>query len=1131
MAAQKDLFGNPVEQADAENIWNRKETDTPEKKAERIERRRSRIAAKIAKEKGEQEQASAVSSLEFLAGLGGPSTSPAAIKDKSKVKGKGASNVSSQGVDFADPQLEMQLSDSRKQLEQIILDGETLITNVKVAAEYREKTRHQRLDESKKQRLERLHNEAKEAQEMYENINKNWLASAEKMLPMELYEKIQEQQKSCDELLEKQDEEVYNLRKELEDQDIEYEDNLEMYQKDMMLMGDRIDDTVDTLRSAFMEELELIEQYTVQDREALLEENQREWMNLLKEYEEMEKKTLDQRKNDALGKFEQLTDLYGSVKQEARLLKNQMQHDMRTLFVEREQVKCAIQLNLEKLDYNLAVLRKREEENMKMKNSMKRLLLKLQDRFNDKAQSLRSTVTKGKRDSNQLIKEIRRLEALCQDAKRKTLHIYASDYHKFMDMWNLNEEECREKLCRILGSERYIIQEQLGQDFLEPSLEPLDVRPEEVQCFVRKVSCCGTTTAPRGDDTDQIPPTNSDNKDGAETNDSSEKLESQSETSHIPTAMSVTFMGTKDKPDVNEYDVKKSRASLFVEPNSEFEFCPGPDPDPEIQRKLMKHITNVICDQTGFLVEEKLRKIMSPYIDAEKELVHIDTVMQVLGITHVDEMQELAKYILRHSRIMKGIISKPDLESVHPQEMMVSAEGVHEESSKQEIEETQLIQKDSLQEQLDMLAEASRLSTTDSESTVLPPEAITESAADILSELAFAHVEGIQEVYGIPITQKASEAQSTRDLADERAGTKDTDSNPSLLHIIEEFSSDESLAKVLVQVERHAEKPREIIEQSSSSCSCETIVESESASDETTNEDPFDSNKATVLSWVTEVAAGLTSDCGQARPIQEYYGEDGSEIYIEEAQEDEQFAERSSVRFPTSTNKIHRHITDSSDTSVESSEEQEFRKKQVTPEKSCTNSIKSGFESPISCPSTQLDSSEFFYIEPNDVLRALAAFCRDHNAKIKVDVPTKSELCDARIAKICFPSKQSIKEYWNKFTALIDPKSKILWEGIQEVFIEYDENLKIRNQYVEDIVQLYRQNYELSHLLKKHVTKGIQNCGVKNVVGTFNPLQQPFCDIPCSTPKISSDSFNRQSHWNRDYLFLRVESESMPLDN
>jgi hypothetical protein len=37
-----------------------------------------------------------------------------------------------------------------------------------------------------------------------------------------------------------------------------------------------------------------------------------------------------------------------------------------------------------------------------------------------------------------------------------------------------------------------------------------------------------------------------------------------------------------------------------------------------------------------------------------------------------------------------------------------------------------------------------------------------------------------------------------------------------------------------------------------------------------------------------------------------------------------------------------------------------------------------------SLPATSVASDEFLYIEPNEVLKALAEFCKDYNAKIKV---------------------------------------------------------------------------------------------------------------------------------------------------
>jgi len=59
------------------------------------------------------------------------------------------------------------------------------------------------------------------------------------------------------------------------------------------------------------------------------------------------------------------------------------------------------------------------------------------------------------------------------------------------------------------------------------------------------------------------------------------------------------------------------------------EFLPGPRPDPKVQRRLMKHITKVICEQTGFILEEKLRTILSPMINTERNLIHIDAVLHV----------------------------------------------------------------------------------------------------------------------------------------------------------------------------------------------------------------------------------------------------------------------------------------------------------------------------------------------------------------------------------------------------------------------------------------------------------------------------------------------------------------------
>ncbi len=61
---------------------------------------------------------------------------------------------------------------------------------MKVAAEFREKDRHERLEDAKKERFEKLHAEADECEAMYKDLEQNWMLSAEKVLPLELYTKV-----------------------------------------------------------------------------------------------------------------------------------------------------------------------------------------------------------------------------------------------------------------------------------------------------------------------------------------------------------------------------------------------------------------------------------------------------------------------------------------------------------------------------------------------------------------------------------------------------------------------------------------------------------------------------------------------------------------------------------------------------------------------------------------------------------------------------------------------------------------------------------------------------------------------------------------------------------------------------
>lgn len=61
---------------------------------------------------------------------------------------------------------------------------------MKVGAEFREVRRRDQVKASRKERFEKQRAEAAACEEMYKALEENWNLSAEKTLPLELYEQV-----------------------------------------------------------------------------------------------------------------------------------------------------------------------------------------------------------------------------------------------------------------------------------------------------------------------------------------------------------------------------------------------------------------------------------------------------------------------------------------------------------------------------------------------------------------------------------------------------------------------------------------------------------------------------------------------------------------------------------------------------------------------------------------------------------------------------------------------------------------------------------------------------------------------------------------------------------------------------
>lgn len=181
-----------------------------------------------------------------------------------------------------------------------------------------------------------------------------------------------------------------------------------------------------------------------------------------------------------------------------------------------------------------------------------------------------------------------------------------------------------------------------------------------------------------------------------------------------------------------------------------------------------------------------------------------------------------------HALFLQNDLAAPD-----PDRMMLSEDGTRQKElvSASECD----ISGGGEKRNLERLREACDLDSTESEDgDERNTLSIHPSANELLSVTALENIKGITDVHGVPLTEPVSTAEigTKPPTAATDNGKPGFDSSGSVTEIIQQFSSDESLAGVLRHVEQYGRQSKDTGDVSTSSCSCETVGE---FSDSSTN--------------------------------------------------------------------------------------------------------------------------------------------------------------------------------------------------------------------------------------------------------------------------------------------------------
>ncbi len=300
---------------------------------------------------------------------------------------------------------------------------------------------------------------------------------------------------------------------------------------------------------------------------------------------------------------------------------------MQVLEQQLQQMKATYQLNQEKLAYNYQVLQKRDEENAKTKAQQKRKITKLQDSLTNLKKKLAKQVKQFGDENSTLSDDYKRVTDMFNDLELKSKHFLSVDLQKFHDIWKMNEEQCKRMARNLLDADRIVHEQQLGIEWTCPetafmaNIGPID-DAEQMRTGKQFI--------------DEL--FDEEEEEMLQTN---REIENNIEQSLSQSSDNNNYKNDRVLTEGNEGGL------LLPEETSQFQ-AENRDILLNLSKYTLRKIVMLICDETGFLLEQKLVHLLSPLEKNEKSMVKLDSIFKALGVETENDVKLLAQYFVNH---------------------------------------------------------------------------------------------------------------------------------------------------------------------------------------------------------------------------------------------------------------------------------------------------------------------------------------------------------------------------------------------------------------------------------------------------------------------------------------------------
>ncbi|KAL7056009.1 hypothetical protein AAHC03_020990 [Spirometra sp. Aus1] len=472
---------------------------------------------------------------------------------------------------------------SMQRIVNLCRNGNAFISNIKVACDARENLRRLEEDELTLIRTRKLEAEAKAAEETFKAVTEKWDKVDSLKIPQELHDLLEEQKKTCAAMIDEKNRLIHEIHLELKAKDDHFVKELKKRSEDVEVMVERMESQMKSMQRAYTFELQEIE-----ERDKLLEIQNKDWDDFI---EEIRKKQVDYLK-ERQARIEELDGLIHTLRtnhcQEFNALKLRLTTEVQQLETDLQQMKAAYQLNLEKLEYNFQVLKRRDEENTITKSKQKRKITHLQDQLNIIRTRSRKMEEQMRAENEQLSEDYKKRMEMFRELQKKSKFLIEAEDRNYRDIWLMNENEMKIEAQRLLNADRVITEQHLGLKWEKPDISFMDN--------------CGPPSAA----------------------DKTKQPES--------IAAKILRMISRDETKTAILNRNKGREL------------------PTSLRQVPPHIIgqflDMLCFEPEYLMEEKMKRLLKPMSESDQKLIRLDAVLNVLNVHNEEQLDKLFTYFL-----------------------------------------------------------------------------------------------------------------------------------------------------------------------------------------------------------------------------------------------------------------------------------------------------------------------------------------------------------------------------------------------------------------------------------------------------------------------------------------------------